>query len=328
MSSNLKILVADDNHDHIELMGEALKQELCAEIDTATTGEECLKKVAKESFDLLLLDYLFPKISGLDILKHITEKGYDLPVIMVTGHGDEKIAVEAMKAGAIDYIVKSEDGFEALPSVAKKAIEKSQLKKRLKESEEKYRTLVETVQEGIVITDPDENHIFVNRAFAHVLGYSKEELLGLNLSQISDKEDFAKFRKESNKRQRGESSKYEAKLYSKAGEPRYFSISANPICDEKGAFAGSMGLLVDITERKRAEEALRKSEEKYKFLYEESQSVNLLIGMDGKIVDANKFAVELLGYHKKDVIGKDTMDFVAPEQREIVAKLLAQDLKG
>lgn len=125
MSSNLKVLVADDNRDHVQLITEILNQELKAEVEGVTKGEECLKKVKKTRYDLLLLDYLFPEISGLDILKEIVEKDYDIPVIMITGHGSEKVAVEAMKAGAIDYIVKSEDGFQSLPSVAKKAIKKT-----------------------------------------------------------------------------------------------------------------------------------------------------------------------------------------------------------
>jgi len=318
MSSNMKILVADDNRDHIQLMGEILKEELGAEIESATTGEECLKKVDKDSYDLLLLDYLFPKINGLDILKTITDKHSDLPVIMVTGHGDEKIAVEAMKTGAIDYIVKSEDGFAALPSAAKKAIEKSQLKKGLRESEEKYRTLVETAQEGISITDLDENMTFTNQAFADLLGYTKEELLGLNLSQISDKEGFAKFRKETKKRQRGQSSKYEIKLYTKAGEVKYFSVSATPLSDYKGTVTGTLGLLDDITERKRAEEALRESEEKYRDLIENINDFVYTLDLNGNFTSANKIAFETFGYTSDDLYKTNFIDLL-PEKYQAQA---------
>lgn len=138
--------------------------------------------------------------------------------------------------------------------------ERRRTEEMVKESEKKYRTLVETAQEGIGITDPDENITFANRAFADLLGYRKEKLLGVNLKEISYKEDFAKFRKETRKRKKGQSSRYETKLYTRTGKLKYFSMAATPIYDVKGAFAGTMGLLSDITERKRLERALIQKE--------------------------------------------------------------------
>ncbi|MCK4385782.1 MAG: PAS domain S-box protein, partial [candidate division Zixibacteria bacterium] len=132
--------------------------------------------------------------------------------------------------------------------------ERKRAEEALIESEKKYRTLVETAQEGIGINDPEENLTFVNQAFADMLGYEREQLLGKNLSQISDKEEFAKFRKETEKRKQGESSKYEAKLFTKKGRPKYFYVSAVPIRAEDGSFGGTLGVLTDITEIKRARE--------------------------------------------------------------------------
>jgi len=184
MSSNLKVLVADDNPDHVQLITEILNQELKAEVEGVTEGEECLKKVKKNRYDLLLLDYLFPEINGRDILKEIVEKGYDLPVIMITGHGSEKVAVEAMKAGAIDYIVKSEDGFQALPSVAKKTIEKDQLRKRLRQSEEKFKNLFESANDAIIYLDKSGRILEVNKQAVDVFGGSKEEVLGKHFTRL------------------------------------------------------------------------------------------------------------------------------------------------
>ncbi len=124
----------------------------------------------------------------------------------------------------------------------------------LRQSEKQYRTLVETAQEGIGITDPNENFTFVNRAFADMLGYKKEELLGRNLRHISEAQEFDKFTKETQKRKRGESSKYEARLLTKRRKSRYFYVSAVPIRAEKGKFQGTLGVLTDITELKKARE--------------------------------------------------------------------------
>ena len=127
----------------------------------------------------------------------------------------------------------------------------------LRESEKKYRAVVEVAQEGIGIVDPHENITFVNRALADLLGYTKEELLGLNLSQISDEEQLAKFREETKKRQQGKSSRYDVRVYTKTGEPKYCSMSATPLFDDQARFCGTLGMLIDITDRKKTEEQLK-----------------------------------------------------------------------
>ena len=134
----------------------------------------------------------------------------------------------------------------------------------LEASEKKYRTLVEAAQEGIGITDPDENILFANDTFARLLGYEVDELVGRNLREIADDAEYAKFTEETEKRRSGQATKYESVLYTKTGERRYFAISAAPLLDEQGACTSSIGLLVDITDRRRAENALRQSEERFK----------------------------------------------------------------
>jgi len=140
--------------------------------------------------------------------------------------------------------------------------ERKRAEEALRQSEEKYRTLVETAQEGIGIVGPDENIVFCNRAYGRLLGYEPEELIGRNLQQLTAPEEFAKYREQTQKRKRGEASQYETVLYTKAGEVKYCSLSASPLCNDAGTFIGTLGLVTDITERKRAEEALaRRTEE-------------------------------------------------------------------
>jgi PAS domain S-box-containing protein len=148
-------------------------------------------------------------------------------------------------------------GESAILGIVTDITDRKRVEEALRESEKKYRALVEVAQEGIGIVDPDENITFANRALADLLGYTKEELVGLNLRQISDEEQFAKFREESKKRRQRKASRYDARVYTQAGELKYCSISATPLFDDQARFCGTLGMLIDITDRKRTEEKLK-----------------------------------------------------------------------
>ncbi len=333
MSSNLKVLVADDTFDHVQIISQILKQELKAEVESATTGEECLKKVKEQSFDLLLLDYLLPEISGLDVLKKITQAGYDLPVIMITGHGNERIAVEAMKAGAIDYIVKSEDGFEALPSVAKKAIEKNLLKKRLRESEEKFKNLFENANDGIVYLDIEGRIMEVNRKALQIFGGEKQEVVGKHFARLgifSRMEIPMLMRNFINILAQRETT-HEICIKNKKGEKVALECSASVIKTD-GKITDIMVIARDITERKKAEEEIRKLSQ-----YLESVIDNANVWLDvldekGNVVIWNKAAEQISGYTRKEVVGHHKIwEWLYPDENyreRIIEKAVAIIEKG
>lgn len=107
MPEALRILLVDDNIDHVSLATRALKGEPTWRVDTARLGEEALDRLGEEKYDLVLLDYRLPDMSGLDVLKHIRAKGKDLAVIVMTSQGSEEVAIEALKLGASAYVVKN-----------------------------------------------------------------------------------------------------------------------------------------------------------------------------------------------------------------------------
>jgi len=124
------ILLVEDDIDHVILTKKSLKQsKVDFQIDVATNSDECLEKLKKNSYNAIVLDYSLPKVDGLSLLGKINEKCYHTPVIMVTGQGDEMIAVEAMKKGAYDYVVKSQDYLVTLPLTIQRVIEKDQKQK-------------------------------------------------------------------------------------------------------------------------------------------------------------------------------------------------------
>ena len=99
------ILLVEDNDDHAVLAQAALSSsDQIFEVDRAASADECLAMLGKKNYDAIVLDYSLPRKSGLDILQDIEKIPYNAPVVMITSHGDEQVAVEAMKRGAYDYV--------------------------------------------------------------------------------------------------------------------------------------------------------------------------------------------------------------------------------
>ncbi len=150
------------------------------EVDLAPDGNEGLRMIASGAYDLALVDYNMPYCGGLDLLKALNEKGSALPVVMVTGEGNEEVAVEALKLGAFDYVVKDTQMryLELIPAVIEKVLHRRQLlqerqlmQRQIEESEERYRKLVELSPDGIAL-HVDGRYDFVNPAGARLLGAS------------------------------------------------------------------------------------------------------------------------------------------------------------
>ena len=185
---------------------------------------------------------------------------------------------------SVSTIRDNEGRLQGVVCIGRDITERKQSELALRESEKKYRILVETVQEGIGIVDPEENIIFANQAFANLLGFERNELIGKNLREITDQEEFAKYKNETIKRKKRLASKYETRLYTKEKKPKYFAVSAAPIYEGEN-FVGALALLSDITERKKLEAELLKMSK--------LESVGMLAG--GIAHDFNNILTAILG---------------------------------
>ena len=182
----MKILLVEDNSDHRELMRLALTgHDSTWEVEAVASGEEALRHLlGEEVFDLVFLDYSLPGRDGLEVLEEIRRDEAPPPVVVVTGRGDEQVAVKAMKGGAYDYVVKGEGYLQRLPVVAHRAVEAHQLaverkraEKALRESEERLRTVVEASLDAIIAVNVEGQLVLFNGAAQELFQYSEEEAL-------------------------------------------------------------------------------------------------------------------------------------------------------
>jgi diguanylate cyclase (GGDEF)-like protein/PAS domain S-box-containing protein len=162
-------------------------------VETAADGIEGLAKLETFKPDLLLVDYNMPFCGGIDVIRALSEKDRLIPVIMVTGQGNEEVAVEALKLGAADYIVKDPElkYLELLPVVIDRVRyqqhiinERLQMESAVHESEERYRLLVELAPDGIAV-HIDDKITFINHAGVGFLGASSaEQLIGKGIFEL------------------------------------------------------------------------------------------------------------------------------------------------
>jgi PAS domain S-box-containing protein len=259
-----------------------------------------------------------PGISGLDLCKKLLDEEVPLPVVILTGRGSEDLAVEALKAGVDDYIIKEPSAgyLDLLPLVLPEAVRKcgdrlarKRAEEALRESEEKYSTLVENSLTGIFIHQ-DRKYMFVNDRFADIHGYQPEELLGQDPLTLIHPDEREASRQVMSKRLEGESApdRYEIRRLRKDGKTIWCEMMATGI--EYAGRPAIMGNIVDITDRKRAEEAMRESEKHYRETVDAMKDWILVVDPDLRIVLFNEAFMQAnkeLGL-TEDVIGRTPLE--------------------
>ena len=205
----------------------------------------------------------------------------------------------------------------------KDVTERKRAEEALRHSEEKYRTILESIDEGYYEVDLAGNLTYVNGSTCRMHGYSKEELIGMNNRQWTDNENakklFQAFNKVYKSGMPGAVCDYE--LIRKDGGRRYVEVSISLRKDPLGKLIGFRGLMRDITEHKQAEQALRESEEKYRSLFDDAPIGYHEIDKEGRILRVNRRELEMLGYTAQEMLDQPVWKFIGEEEKSYQAVL-------
>lgn len=189
----------------------------------------------------------------------------------------------------------------------------------LRESERRYRLLVERMREGLAQVDNQGVVQFVNDRYCQMVGYEREELLGKNADfLLASPEDAAIVAAKTQSRLQGIIDQYEVRIRRKDGSVIWVEIGGAPVTDAEGVVVGSIGVHNDVTERRRAEQALRESEARYRLMAENSTDMISRISFDGTILYASDASRRLLGYEPAEMEGRTFYEFMyGPDRTEI-----------
>ena len=259
MAAELKILFIEDLPTDVEFAKRTLSKEgIVYQSRVVDTEADFLHELEKFSPDIIISDYKMPKFDGMRALNLTLEKCPSTPFILLTGSVNEEIAVECMKSGATDYIIK--EHIARLPMAIKDALEKNKIilekekiAQALKENEDRYRDLIENSSDLICTHDLDGNILSVNSAALKITGYSQEEVLKMNMQNMIVPEYRKIFNAYLNKIQTVGHAQGLMIIQTKTGERRIWEYN-NSLRTHGIDKPIVRGMVKDITERKQAEE--------------------------------------------------------------------------
>ncbi len=235
-------------------------------------GREAIQHIAAlphgEDRTILLLDQYLPDMTGFELIQRLKDSGSSIPFIVMTGQGDERLAVQMMKMGAVDYLIKDLELIDYLPAVLNRLIRRLETEEKLKQAEakvqsaaEEQRILLDHMRPQVwYLTDP-ETYGTVNVSHADFLGVQKEQIAHRQRKELLPNQQIEAFWKGNETVFLGTPFSSEEWVSHHSGELRCVSITKNPVFAEDGSVPFAVCSAEDITERRRVEKALLDREE-------------------------------------------------------------------
>jgi PAS domain S-box-containing protein len=305
MDSKIRVLLVEDDLDQAELVENSLQGfDSRFEVETIHTGDACLKKLSDNDYEVIILDYKLPVLNGLEILNQFTKQGIDTPVVVVSGQGNEQIAVDALKNGAYDYIVKDASYLSVLPKVVQKTIEKYHLERKLRESERKYHNIFEKANDAIFIINP-LNFILVevNIKATEMTRFNKEELFTKQFMDLYPEDQKTNAKHVIHKTlAEGSYRDDNLTIFTKDGHLVPVDINASVI--HIGQYKYILGIIRNITEKKHLQSLILNSKKRLQATFDGITDIIYQVNRDFEIIMANKKFAEICGTQPEKLIGK------------------------
>ena len=330
----LCVLLIEDSAEDAELIVRRLqKGGYRVEFERVDTAPSASAAIARNRWDLIICDYTLPHFSGHDALTIWRDKKCAAPFIFISGTLGEQDAVEALKQGASDYLLK-DNLTRLIPAVdralreVRDRVEREQERVRgeqsLRTSEARFRALIENSSDGILVLNTKGEPLFSSPSVQRILGYQPSESLGnfLELTHSEDRHEALLGLQHCTSEQ---AVSYRLRLCHKSGGWRVIDCVYSNLLNEP-AVGGIVINFRDVTEASLADEALTKSEEKFSKAFRSSPlAVTISTKHEGRYLDANEAFLRMLGYSRSEIIGRSSVQlgvWAKPEERRTLMRHL------
>ncbi|MDN7024898.1 PAS domain S-box protein [Methanoculleus sp. FWC-SCC1] len=327
----ITVLHVDDEPALLDITRLFLERKSDISVTIVTSAEEALTTLQHQRFDAIVSDYEMPRMNGIEFLKRLKAEGNDTPFIIFTGRGREHVIIEALNNGASFYLQKGGDPksqFAELKHMIEQAVERKRMDEALRASEERYRAVVESQTELICRFRPDGMLVFANDAFCHYYGRPKcSELVGTRFFPAIPKDEHDLIREHfSSLTPANPVGNVEHRVIMPDGTIRWQQWSDRALFDDERRVIEYQSVGRDVTDRKRAEEALKDSETRFKVLAEKSL-VGVYIVRNGIFTYVNPRFAHIFGYRVDEMVGVRGFDDLALADDLAVVRDMLQKMR-
>jgi len=317
------VLLVEDNPGDARLILGMLR-EVSDEFDLHRVDdvEAALERLAGAAIDCVLLNLDLRDSQGADTIVRTRRGARTEPIIAISGRDDEDLALEAIRSGAQDYVVKGRIEGQGLARVIRHAIERQRMEVQLR-----WLTLaVDQSPASVFITDPQGTIRYVNSKFTEITGYTAAEVVGktprILKSGLTPPEYYKQLWATI---VGGRTWRSEIQNRRKGGELYWDSVVVSPIRDTRGDIVHFLAVQEDITERKEREQTIRTSEERLRTLFETVNLIVLGIDADGRVNYVNPYMLQLTGYTSEETVGRDYFErFIPVAQRPEITRAVQE----
>jgi PAS domain S-box-containing protein len=319
------VLIVEDDPEVARLEEVSLARAGIPAVLAASLGEACAL-LGSGRFQAILLDYRLPDGDVWDLVETARALSPGVPVVLVTGVGDEHLAAEALRRGVADYLPKLDRFCDRLAPMVRRAVERSGAALRLVESEQHFRVAFETAVHGMALVMPGGRFFRVNPAFCAMVGYSADELLDPQRSPITHPDDLPATRAEMRAVLSGSAPRgtIEKRYIHRDGRIIWALQGLSPVLGADGTPSHLIVQVIDITEQKLAAQQVADQATRYKSLMSTAMDAIHVLDEHGNLHEANESFLTALGYTAAESAGLHWRDWAPASEVDAGLRMIPE----
>jgi PAS domain S-box-containing protein len=303
-----RVLLVDDDKSFLNQTGKYLKEHYKdIDVNITLSAKEALQQLTEQEYDIVVSGYKMTEMDGIEFLGELRKRNFDIPFILFTSEGGEKVILDAFRKGVDDYVARRGDKKSYHSELAHSI---DQILGRKEEEEEKYRVLVDNIPDFVYLIDEEYRVLSLNRSATEIFDAEPQEIVGKSIYDLFPEEIADTFREGIDRAfKTGRSRTSDGRMVVK-GKEFLTTTSLNAIRDSGGKIVAVLGVTRDVTRDKKIEGALRETERRLLTIIENLGAGLGITDKNGILTYVNPLRARMLGYSPREMIGNPSTTFI------------------